>query len=225
LPELSRSTILQLKYHETIRETLLVLHQGAELGLRRGAQQSQEAPTPAGGSVSGQLLEYILQQRPRIWWSRQLTRWGFAGLTIALPIGYAILLHPEHVGPTPEGAAIVAHELGHALWNSHGFDSTEEEYYCDRVGGRAYQEVLEANGTPAEEAARRARARFPALVEPLEAWIARRRKNAPRHLLRPLTWFDYGRSADIATNILLGPWVNLGLWGHPIWRTRRDLGK
>jgi hypothetical protein len=209
LSELSASTIAQFKYPADIREVLLVLHQGTR--------------TPA--SVSGQLLAYVQRQRPRIWWSRKLTRWGFAGLTIALPIGYGIFLHPEHVRPTPEGAGILAHELGHVLWNSHGFDSSEEEYYCDRVAGRAYQEVLLAAGVSAEEATQRAQTRFVALVESLASWAARRRRHVRRHPFQPWTWFDYSRAADITTNILLGPWVNLGVWGYPAWRTQRDLGK
>jgi hypothetical protein len=217
LPELSASTIHQFKYHEKIREVLLVLHQGT--------QPVSPQSAPAEESITGQLLAYVQRHRPRLWWSERLTHWGFAGLTIALPIGYGIFLHPEHVHPTPEGAAIVAHELGHALWNSHGFDSSEEEYYCDRVAGRAYQEILLAEGASAEEATKQAQARFSALVEPMAVWVARRRKNIRRHLLQPWTWFDNSRAADIASNILMGPWVNLGIWGYPVWRTRRDLGK
>jgi hypothetical protein len=218
LPELSESAIQQLDYHEAIRDILLVLHQGVQTtgpGMQAGKHVT----------VTGQLLAYIHDRRPRLWWSQRLERWGFAGLTIALPVGYGVFLHPKYVQPTPEGAAIVAHELGHALWNSHGFDSSEEEYYCDRVAGRAYQEVLVATGAPAEEAARKAQARFSALVEPLAVWAGRRRQHIRRHLLQPWTWFDNSRAADIASNILLGPWVNLGVWGYPVWRTRRDLGK
>jgi hypothetical protein len=211
LPDLSESTIHQLKYHQAIKDVLLVLH--------RGTQAGQKA------TVSGQLVDYVQRRRPRLWWSPRIGRMGFAGLTIALPIGYGIFLHPGYVRPSPDGAAIVAHELGHALWNSHGFDSAEEEYYCDRIAGRAYQEMLQAEGTPAEEAAHQAQARFAALAEPLAVWAARRRQNTRRHLLRPWTWFDNSRAADVASNILLGPWVNLGIWGYPVWMTRRELGK
>ncbi len=180
----------------------------------------------AGGrdSVCRQLLEYIQRGRPAMVWSRAIGRLGFAGLTLALPINYIVLLNPDHVRPTIEGAAIVAHELGHALWNSHGFDSSEEEYYCDRVGGRAYQEMLLAAGTPPEKAELLARARFPARGQSLADWIAARRRHTPPRLFQPWTWFDRRRPADIASNLLLGPWINLGLWGHPAWWTRRDLG-
>ena len=209
--ELTESTIRQLKYHETIKEVLLVLHRGTQAG--------------GSASVTRQLLEYVRRHHPRLWYSQRIGRLGFAGLTIALPVGYGIFLHPEYVRPSLDGAVILAHELGHALWNSHGFDSSEEEYYCDRVAGRAYQEMLLAAGASPEEAAQTAQARLAALRQSLEEWTAARRKNLRWHLLQPWTWFDDSRAADVASNLLLGPWINLGIWGYPAWRTRRDLGK
>jgi hypothetical protein len=209
--EPSEAIIRQWRYHEAIQDVLLVLRQGTQAS--------------GSGSVTGQLLEYIHCHRPRLWWAQRIGRLGFAGLTIALPVGYGIFLHPEYVRPSPDGAAIVAHELGHALWNSHGFDSSEEEYYCDRVAGRAYQEMLQATGASPEEAGQAARGRFAALRQSLEEWTAVRRQKLRWHLLQPWTWFDNSRPADIASNLLLGPWVNLGIWGYPIWRTRRDLGR
>jgi hypothetical protein len=158
-------------------------------------------------------------------WSPWIGRLGFAGLTIALPVGYAVLLHPQHVTASLDGATIVAHELGHVLWNSHGFDSSEEEYYCDRIAARAYQEMLSAAGSSPANAERLARARFSALGQPLDEWTKGRRQKVRRHPLHPWTWFDSARAADVASNLLLGPWVSLGAWGYPAWASRRDLGR
>jgi len=94
------------------------------------------------------------------------------------------------------------------------------------LAGCALMQALPAGErVTAAEATKKAQARFSALVEPLAVWAGRRRRNIRRHLLQPWTWFDNSRAADIASNILMGPWINLGIWGYPVWQTQRDLGK
>lgn len=186
----------------------------------------QKAAAYAGpASVSWQLLDFVGRRRPRLHWSERIDRLGFAGLTLALPWGYAILLNPRHVGPHPLGASTLAHELGHALWNSHGFTSLEEEYYCERLAGRAHLEMLLAHGIAPDEAEQEARSLHRPLRATLSEWIAEHRRGRRRHLLRPWTWFDRRRTADVVGNLLSLGLVNLGILGHPAWYTRRDLAR
>lgn len=224
-----RETVRRWGYDETVTTLLLYL-------CRAGEQIGSDA-------VSWQLLDYVGRHRPWFVWSRLIDRLHFSALTVPVPTKYAILLNPKYVLVSPESragpgafpatiseatlnsVATLAHEVGHALWNSHGFDSTEEEYYVDRGAARAYWEVLLAHGLSEEEARNRAREKFHCLVKPLEQIIAERRSTTPRHPLKPWTWFDRSRPADVTANIVFLPWINLGVWGHGIWVTNRKVGK
>lgn len=207
---ISAARIRSWRYGEQHRAVLLELHQGAAYA------------GPAG--VCWQLLSFVQRQRPLLRWSERIDRLGFAGLTLAMPWRYLILLNPKHVGPTPLGASILAHELGHAMWNSHGFTSLEEEHHCERLAGRAHLEMLLAGGAAPEQAEREARSLHRALSMSLAEWIADLRRARPRHLLRPWTWFDRHRTVDLVGNVISLGLLNLGVLGHPAWCTRRDLG-
>ncbi|MBN1484283.1 MAG: hypothetical protein JXA37_06130 [Chloroflexia bacterium] len=192
------------------------------LTLNKGAAVYQGRP-----STAGELLRYVQRQQPPIRWSTLIDQLGFAGFTLPIPGNYLVLLNPKHVRPDErlaESTGTLGHELGHALWNSHGFDSTEEEYYCDRIGGKVYQQVLMAQGWSEAEAAEKAARRYVALAMSLEDWTARRRKNVARHALKPWTWCDRRTSADLLSSLFF-PYANLGLWGPPFWISNRKLGE
>lgn len=185
-------------------------------------------------SVCAILLDHVRDRRPRIVWTGalgefQLFRFkihlGFAGFALPTLRGYLILLNPKHVRPTTEGTTTLAHELNHTLWNSHGFDSLEEEFYCSRVAGKAYQEILQADGMSAEQAYRQAVARVPQLGKSCSEWVAAQRRKLSRNPLKTWVWFDSHISADIASNLALGLSIHLGFWGYPLWATSRRVGR
>ena len=207
--EFSADVVRSWGYGEKEEAVLLELHRAA----------AHAGPT----SLAWQLLDFVRQRRPRLYWSERIDRLGFAGLTLALPWRYVILLNPRHVGPSPLVAATLAHELGHALWNSHGFTSLEEEYRCERLAGRAHLEMLLACGMAPAEAEREARSLHRALDMTLPEWLAEGRRSRRRHLLRPWTWFDRHRTVDIVGNLISLGLLNLGILGHPAWHTRREL--
>jgi hypothetical protein len=223
-------------YDETVTNLLLELNKAAAHGGFK--------------TVSFHLLDYVAQRRPVISRTPFIDRLGFGGFTVPIPWKYAVLLNPKWVrispeseaalrpsaedigGPPPKislntlrAAATLAHELGHALWNSHGFDSIEEEYFVDRGAAKAFWEMLLANGYEEEEATRIAQEKYLCLTMTLDEVIAEHRRTTKRHLLKPWTWFDRARPADITSNIVFLPWINLGVWGHGFWVTDRHVGK
>ncbi len=191
-------------------------------------------------SLCHRLLDYVARHRPIIRRTHWIDRWGFAGFTLPLPGRYAILLNPRWVCLSPEeeekgtgrpgeatlrSAATLAHELGHALWNSHGFDSVEEEYFVDRMAAGAFWEMLRATGWGEKQATDLTRYRFRCLEWSLEEAVAAYRERQRRHPLRPWTWFDRARTADLVSSIVFLPWVHLGVWGHGFWVTDRQAGR
>jgi hypothetical protein len=185
------------------------------LELYRGGQEGGAA------SVCWQLLAYVESHRPPLAWVEMADN----GYTRArLGGGYEIHLSLRLQGLLVEpemrsrAASTLAHEIRHALWNSV-LDSNEEEFYCERTAGLAYEEMLRANGYSDEDAAFRARVVYPVLKMDVSTWITRF-KWAP-------SGFDWAWQSDWARSgldILCAFWP-LGPLGHPIQASNRTLGK
>jgi RHS repeat-associated protein len=130
------------------------------------------------GAVCGELLRFVRDYRPDIVFASQATFMGYTmqvggGLTVPTMGGYTICLNPGLRGGSDVlgNAAILAHELGHAIINSRGVDSMEEEYKCNRVMGYAYYEMLDSTGAP--KPMKEARDRYNALNLDKETWVGR----------------------------------------------------
>lgn len=187
------------------------------LELFEGGRRTAEA------SVGWQLLAYVQAYRPAITWTQLAPRTN--GYTrLRLNGGYHIHLNTQLRADLGEpesrsrAASTLAHEVRHALWNSI-WDSNEEEYYCERTAGLAYEEMLLAEGYTADEAAFRARVVYPELEMNAASWVAR------------FDWapsgFDWAWQSDLARApldllTLFWPW---GPLGHPPGTSDRLLGR
>ena len=185
------------------------------LELFHGGQHTGEA------SVCWQLLDYVQAFRPTIAWAALTTR-GYT--QPRLGGGYDVRLDVRLQAGLGElelrsrAASTLAHEVRHAMWNSI-WDSNEEEYYCERTAGLAYQEMLLAGGCSADEAAFRARIVYPELEMDAASWVAR------------FDWapsgFDWAWQSDMARAALdtLTLFWPGGHWGHPLAMSDRALGR